>query len=286
MKFIVQFVITGFFIFIPIGLTHAIEVKVPVISEFSELDVYKIDLLKFILEKAGVKYKITSASQIRTQARIILELKHNSDKINLHWMGTSRELENDLLPIRIPIYRGLLGHRIFIIHKGHQAKFDNVKTLSDLQKLTGTQGLGWTDIEILEHSGLKQYTKLYENIFRTVNIGRVDYFSRGLSEAFVEVDARIEKYPNLDVENKVLLVYPFAMFFFTSHSNTELAGVLEDGFRKSYEDGSFNTFFYNHPDIKEIFKQAHIDERIRIDIPNPLLSVATTNIQDKYWHRR
>lgn len=271
----------------PAGSTFAVEIKLPFMSRYAERDAYQIGLLKLILEKTEVKYKITTLSTNWTQARIIAELKRGSDKINLYWMGTSTKLERDLLPIRFPIYRGLLGYRIFIIHKDDQVKFKNIKTLSDLQKYKGAQGLGWADIEILEHSGLKQYTTLYESIFKMINKGgRVDYFSRGISEAFAEVDLRKDKLPNLHIENKLLLVYPFAMFFFTGRTNQELAGILEYGFRKAYEDGSLNNYFYNHPAVKKVFKQTIIDNRVQIDIPNPLLTPESEALPNKYWHQR
>lgn len=288
MKILVKFLSIGLLIsLIVTNSAFAVEIKLPITSKYAERDAYKIGLLKLVLQKAKRKYKITISSTEYTQARILNALKKGDNKINLYWMGTSTKIEKDLLPIRFPIYRGLLGHRIFIINKGDQAKFDNVNILGDLQKYKGSQGIGWSDIEILEHSGLKQHTTKYESIFKMINRGgRIDYFSRGVSEAFVEVEARKDKLPNLAVEKKVLLVYPFAMFFFTNRSNKELARVLEDGFREAYKDGSFNKYFYNHPDIKKIFKEANIENRIRIEIPNPLLTPETIAIPNKYWHGR
>jgi len=272
---------------IVVNAAHAVEIKLPVTSKNAQRDAYKIGLLELVLEKAGAKYSIATSTRNYSQSRIIAALKQGSDDINLYWVGTSAKLERDLLAIRFPIYRGLLGHRVFIIHRDDQARFDEVETLADLQAYRGIQGLGWSDIEILENSGLRQHTNTYENIFKMVNRrGRVDYFSRGVSEAFGEVEARVEILPNLAVEKHVLLVYPFAMYFFTSPTNKKLASILEEGFRKVYEDGSFSNYFYNHPDIKTIFREAGIDERVRIEIPNPLLTPETISIPDKYWHGR
>ena len=287
MKNFVKFIIVGLFIFTITNSLFAVEIKLPITSDHEKDEAYKIGLLKLALEKVKGNHKITTnANTIHTQARITNELINGSKWINLHWMGTSSKLEKELLPIRVPIYRGLLGYRVFLIHKGSQAQFDHVKTLVDLQKYKGSQGFGWSDIEILEYSGLKQYPAKYENIFKMINAGRIDYFSRGVSEAFKEVASRKDELPNLFVEEKILLVYPFAMFFFTSRSNKELAEILEEGFRKASEDGSLNDYFYNHPEIKSAFKQANIDNRIRIEIPNPFLSPETLSIPNEYWHGR
>ena len=54
----------------------------------------------------------------------------------------------------------------------------------------------------------------YDSIFKMIDLGgRIDYFSRGVMEAFMEVEERKHQCPNLAVEKNVLLVYPFAMSF-------------------------------------------------------------------------
>lgn len=262
------------------------EVIVPVKSHVDKTQDYPFDLLKFILNKSGVQYSITlSDAGISTQARDIQRLKANQD-INLGWFGTSPELEKDLLPIRYPIWRGLLGYRVFIINKDNQPAFDQVNTLDDLRRFSGSQGIGWTDIAILEHSGLKQEASPYDSIFAKVNARRIDYFSRGITEAFREVETRQKEFPNLVVERHILLVYPFDGFFFTNKKNPQLAKALEEGFRKAYADGSFKKFFYAHPAVKTMIEKANINGRTRINIPNPLLTPETQAIPDQYWHSR
>ncbi|ABA89537.1 hypothetical protein Pcar_2298 [Syntrophotalea carbinolica DSM 2380] len=268
-----------------VSLASTVEIKLPITSRNNQRDDFQIGMLKLLLEKAAVDYNITLAPEVYSQARIIHELKTGSGRINLYWMGTSDELEKDLRPIRFPVYRGLLGYRIFIINKRDQIRFDAVKSLEDLQNFIGIQGIGWTDIALLEHAGLRQLTSRYANIFKMIDAGdRVDYFSRGISEGYVEVKSRQNNYPDLAVEKKLLLVYPFAMFFFTNRENTVLAEILEKGFHKAYRDGSFHQFFYNHPHIKEMFEQTDVPNRIRIDIPNPFLPPKTMAIPKPYWH--
>lgn len=282
---LIWIIILAWSIFPSASLASVVEIKLPIVSQNNQRDNFQISMLKLVLEKAGVDYKITLAPVVYSQARIVHELKTGSDKINLYWMGTSDELERELRPIRFPVYRGLLGYRVFIINKRHQVRFDGVKSLEDLQKFIGIQGIGWTDTAILEHSGLRQLTGRYANIFKMINSGdRVDYFSRGISEGYVEVASRQNNDPELAIEKKLLLVYPFAMFFFTNSENTALAKTLEKGFRKAYQDGSFHQFFYNHPHIREMFEQTDIQNRLRIDIPNPFLPPETLAIPKQYWH--
>lgn len=285
MKICIQ-IITLLYLCILTHTTGAVEIKIPITTKASERDIYKVDLLKLILSKVPGSHPITFVSNLpRTQSRIIHELETNSGVINLYWMGTSAELEKKLLPVRIPLLRGIIGNRVFIIHKDHQKKFNTVTSIVELQKFVGIQGLGWSDIEILENSGLKQFSATYDAIFKIINMGqRVDYFSRSIGEVLHEIRDNKIQYPNLAIEEKVLLVYPFALFFFTSNENKELAALLERGFKKAYEDGSFLEFFQNNAIIKQMFKEIDLETRSRIEIPNPLMTPETLAIPDKYWY--
>src|SRR5579872_3285374 len=89
----------------PLG---ALDVRAAMKSKYDTTSEYPLALLKFVLDKSGVPYTISfSDIGVTTQAREIALLKDN-DKINIGWYGTSAELERDLVPIRYPIWRGLL----------------------------------------------------------------------------------------------------------------------------------------------------------------------------------
>lgn len=274
-------------LFISINLLYAKEelvIKYPLSSINTERDNYKLSVIKFILDNANIKYKIESTPEVYSQSRAIKELKKGNE-INLFWMGTSEKIEKELIPIRFPLYRGLVGHRIFIINKNDQIIFNNVNKLSHLQKHLGAQGIGWSDIELLESSGLKQHVTKYENIFNMINRGgRVSYFSRSINEIFSEVEIRKERLSNLTIEKNIVLVYPFAMFLFVSPKHKELADILSHSFKKAYDDGSFQKFFYSHPIIKDSIKKSNIENRININIENPFLTKETSKIDNKYWH--
>lgn len=246
---------------------------------------YEINLLKFLLAKSGTEIEAVPIVAGVNQARVI-DLLKKGKVLDIYWMGTSKELEQSLQPIRIPLYRGLLGHRIFIIHKDKQAVFDRVNSLQALQKLQGAQGIGWSDTAILEYSGLQQTTTGYENIFRMVAAGRVDYFSRGITEVTPELEAYSAKFPQLQAEEKLVLIYPFAMFFFVSKHNDELADVIKSGFDKAYSDGSFSDFFYNYPAIKRALTKVNLTQRKRLEIPNPMITTETMSLPKALWHGR
>lgn len=261
-------------------------IKYPLTSDKQNRDFFQLQLLQFILDKVNVNYEFKPTKHIYTQSRVISELK-KGEKINIYWMGSSVQLEKELRPIRFPIYRGLLGHRVFIINKDDQKLFSLINTLEDLQKFKGAQGIGWSDTAILEGSGLEQHIAKYESIFKMINQGgRVSYFSRGLNEAFNEVEVRKNELSNLSVEKNLVLIYPFSMFLFVNKNDEKLATLLEEGFKKAYEDGSFEKFFYSHPKIKESLVKSNLQNRVKIEIVNPFLTPETMAIKELYWHEK
>jgi len=259
-----------------------IEIRLPKISDNDVRYHYPSDLLKFLLDKTGKDYRLTTTESFYSQARAVESLKAN--RIQIYWMGTSAKAEKELRAVRYPIYRGLMGFRVFIINKEHQARFRTIFNLSDLQRLTGVQGIGWSDVAILEASKLHQQEHHYETAFQLIQAKRVDYFSRSIHEAFLEVDSRIDKYPDISVDDQLLLTYPFAMFFFTGKDNSGLADLLQEGFEISYQDGSFVEFFYTHPVIKGVIEKSNLQSRVRIDIPNHTLSKESKSIPQRFWH--
>lgn len=245
---------------------------------------YYLEALTWLLDKSGKAYTIVPTDYpVSSQARKVAFVK--TGDIDILYAGTSIKLEQQLRPIRFPIMRGLIGRRVFIINKTLQAEYGLVKNIDDLKKHVGIQGLGWADTQILEFSGLKQAGALYDDIFTRINAGSRYYFPRGVVEAFSELADMKNQMPDLAVENNILLVYKAAVFFFVHPANTELAAMLETGFQKGYEDGSYDRFFYTHPLIKRSLAQANLQNRTVLKIPNPFLSPETNAVPARYWHR-
>ncbi|EGY01955.1 hypothetical protein AZA_88275 [Nitrospirillum viridazoti Y2] len=246
---------------------------------------YPLGLLRLALDKMGARYTLRPSDTLMERTRAVAALKAGA-VINLAWVGSNAELERELRPIRIPIYRGLLGYRLFIIRKQDQARFTDVHTLDDLRRLTAGQGLGWTDVDIFQAAGLPVETFRYDLLFRLMQQGRLDYFPRSASEIYAELAAHSADCPDLTVEDSLLLVYRLPLYFFTSKKDEALAATIEEGLRRAYDDGSFLKYFNEHPAIRKLLAEAHLETRRRIDIPNPVQSPETAALPDKYWFGR
>jgi ABC-type amino acid transport substrate-binding protein len=243
---------------------------------------YNIELIKMILDNAHVKHNLYYYQNPATNPQLVELLK--SGKITVAILGSSIEKEKTLIPVRIPVFKGLLGYRIFLINKKDQRKFNNIKSFDDLKQMVGAQGIGWLDNKILKDAGLKLVILSRDTIDRMLNEGnRIDYFARAVYEAFGEIHSLKTKYPNIVVEKKILIVYPFAMYFYVSPKYPELAKKMQKSFQQLVDSGKFDKFFYNNIYIKKAIRDANLSKRLRFDIPNNYLSEETKKLPPKYW---
>lgn len=253
--------------------------------EKEELDItkeYKYQLIDLILSKTKQndgEYKI-EAVPTDGQNRIVQLL--DSGVYNIYITMTSKKREEDLLPIRIPVYKGMYGYRIFLISKDKQNLFNQINSQEELKKLWAGQGKDWPDYKILTHNGYKVIgSHSWLTLYGMLSLGRFDYFPRGIHEPFKEILANPDK--NLVVEKRFMLHYPAPGYIFVSKKNKKLAERLKKGFEIALKDGSFDKLFYNHPDIKNVLEKVDAKNRIIYELKNPLLSKETPLDNDSLW---
>lgn len=241
---------------------------------------YAMQMVKLALSKIDTQYTFKIDTTAVTQTRNIEDVANGLT--DLMWAATNQEMEDKLLPIRIPLYKGLLGHRIFIINPASQSRFDQVKTFDDLKQFTFGQGLTWADSDILASNGLKVVrASKYPNLFYMVEGGRFDAFPRGLNEPWGE----LERHPHLPlaVEQRLMLAYRMPFYLFTSKSNTRLAADLELGLNRAIADGSFDRIFLNDPMVKSVMEKANLEGRLLFPLNNPTLPKETPVDRPELW---
>lgn len=256
----------------------------PVSKDDKRFD-YGISLLTSVLTKTIATYgsfNIQPAKGMNVGRAIEFLKTDDAQAVNVIWTTSSTERERSLIPIRIPIRKGLLGYRIFLINKADQTKFSNIQTLEELKKLRVGQGHIWNDVKVFKENSFSIVTgPSYEGLFRMLIEGRFDYFSRGINEAPSEYEARKDRYPNLSLEDSILLYYPWPKYFFTSKENPKLAQRIEQGLKMMIQDGSFEELFLKYH--KEDIKRVNLQERKLFRIANPLLPDTAPLDQEDLW---
>lgn len=244
------------------------------------LDAYAIDILKLALKHMDKKYTLEVVEGDFTQSRVVEDVR--SGKFDVFWQASDEQTEQLLLPIRFPIIKGLLGHRVFIIHPDMQKKFDQVKTFEDLKQFSFGQGSQWPDIAVLESNGLKVVvTSKYENLFHMVEGGRFDGFPRGVLEPWVELKSHPQL--NLMVEQNIVLVYKLPFYLYVHGENHALARELHRALDAALADGSFDEYFYSSTLVKDALNRSDLKNRKAFYLNNPSLSKETPLHREDYW---
>lgn len=205
------------------------------------------------------------------------------ERINLMWSDAGHpDLDSQLIRIPFPLLKGLLGYRIFLIRQADQPRFAAIRTLDELKQLRLGQGANWGDIKIYRHNGFEVITgENYESLFHMLASGRFDYFPRGANEAPLEYAAQHEHHPELAIEQTLLLVYRYPVFFYVSRNSPQLAKRLHAGLEQMQADGSFDRFFFDY--YRPVLEQAKLPGRRVFYLDNPFLPADTPLQRRELW---
>ena len=246
--------------------------------------VFEWEILQTALEKTRVKwgdFEMTK-SKIMSEKRETYELLYPDGELSVMYLGTTPELEKNLIGIHIPVDRNLMGYCIFLIRKEQKDDFRQITSLDELRRFTFGQGLDWIDVGILQSNGFKVVTgSSYDGLFEMLINKRFDILLRGAVEICDEVDQRKGTMPDLYIEDSICFYYPMPMYFWFSKTaeGKKLAARAEEGMRIMLADGTYDRIFdkYQRPKIEKL----HLKTRRMFSIKNPLLGPETP-FQDKH----
>lgn len=240
---------------------------------------YALKLLQLALAKSGTEYRIQPAENAMNQERQVLELEAGRS-IDVGPIPSSAEREARLLPVYIPINKGLLGWRLGLIRKGDKGLVAGIDTLDDLKRLRIAQGQEWPDTQILRANGIDVITApKYEGLFKMLTGKRFDYFPRSMMEIWEEQALNAD---TLEVEPRLALHYFYDAYFMVNRGNTRLARDIQGGLEKAIADGSFDRLFQQY--FGEWLRKARLDARTVIELRNPLLTPGTPSDRPELWY--
>ncbi|NMP31488.1 amino acid ABC transporter substrate-binding protein [Thalassotalea sp. M1531] len=222
------------------------------------------ELLHLIFDKEGKQLELEYLERDFSKGRALKELEQG-EFFDLNWSATSIQQEQELLAIKIPIYQGLIGWRILLIRKSDQAKFAQIKKLTQLKDLVAVQRFDWADYDILKENGLQVEGSLsFENHSLAVIDGIADYFPRSVLEVIRE--SKTPRNKQLIIEQSLLLKYPSANYFFVNKNNQALASLIKKGFDKALIDGSYAILFQKH--FGDMLKALNLEKRYVLQLKN------------------
>jgi hypothetical protein len=239
-----------------------------------------LKLLDEALRRSDSGYQVQEMSTQMNQKRKVEEALAGT--VDVFWSMTSKELEETVLPVRIPLFKGLLGNRLLIIRKSDEARFANVKTMADFRQLKAGQNRYWPDATILEANGLPVVTSYqYTNLYSMLEGGRFDYLALGAQE----IGEELANHPDLalKVDSHILLQYRSPAYFFVSPKRPELAAAILAGLESMVSDGSFDEMFNRELKIEQLYREAKFEQRVIIRLDTPDLSPFTPIERTELW---
>src|SRR5471032_112818 len=230
-------------------------------------------------------FELRQSQTTMSAQRVTQELANQPSRINIFVRATDPDLEQQFLPIRLPVDRGLLGYRVFLVREADLPRFAAVRNLDDLRRFRAGQGKGWADVDILKAAQLNVLEgSTYDGLFAMLEAKRFDFFSRAADEATREYDERRAVNPTMAIESTLLLHYPLPRYFFVRRDaeGKLLAERITAGMEMMIRDGSLNELFYRYKG--GIIERASLKQRRLLTIANPSLSPETPLSRSELWY--
>lgn len=241
------------------------------------------DLLTRVLTLTIKEYgpfRIDAGKGRIAQMRLMAELQ--SGRLDVLWTASDLDREKIATPIRIPIDMGLIGQRVILIRAERVAEFAKVKSIDDLKRFTACQGTQWPDAAITAHSGLPQVTgQFLDQLYRMLQLGRCDYFARGVAEYTNEMAVFASK--DVVIFDKLILSYFMPYYFFVSPGNEILAKRLESGLLMMVGSGELRRMLASHTSTRAAFPTDRFNDALTIRLPNPNLPPETPVGDSRLW---
>lgn len=242
-------------------------------------------LLRAALDASSARYGAYElhTGAIRMERDRLLQEMRKGELVNLSAQVTSGEWEQALIPIRIPVDKGISGYRLLLIDGRRQREFDAVRTLAQLKKLSLGSGRQWSTTAAYARAGFRVVEgNSTAGLHSMLAAQRFDYFPRSPDEAVTEQAAHAAQFPALAVERGLTLYVPSPRYFFVAAGQQRLARRLEYGLRLLIADGRFDRIF--HQSYDELIARTVLPQRRLFKIDNPLLPPETPLANRAYWY--
>lgn len=273
LRLLLPALLAGLFAALP---SHAAELQL--CQHAADKYAYRLELTKLILARTAERYgalSIAPSSQADpAQERCLMMLRDGL--VDLAFVPPTDQRLRDFAMLPYDLHAGMLGYRLLLIHKADAERFAQVNTLAELRQLTGGFGNQWSDFVLFARNQLPVVGVANPgNLLAMLNKHRFDYYHRGLHEAWPELQAHADEFPDLIVEPHLALVYELPVYYTFNRRNPQLKQRFADGLAQVQTDGSLRALFLRH--YGKLAEQAQLQNRtlIPLNYPNPAGLAAT-----------
>lgn len=216
-----------------------------------------------------------------TRDRVLLELK-KGEFLNVVAEAAQPIWDQQLIPVEIPIRRGIQGLRIFIVRQHNENLLNDISSIDQLARIPTGVGLQWSILPAMQQANFNLFKgSNYDGLFGMLAKDRFLTFNRGINEAYQELEQYKHIYPDLIVDSHILLHIPLATYYYVSPKYPEIAKRIKAGLLKLINEGLFNQFFLERicPDVALDLKQG---TRKTFKIHNPQFNQPDPVVNDTF----
>lgn len=213
---------------------------------------YQVKVFKLAMELTASEYPpyvLTQYNQSMGSLRGRREVA-KADRVNFYVApprSPGDELYEEVVAIPIPIMKGMLGYRKFIIDKENLSRFSGIRSESDLKKLKAGQARGWPDVDVYKTNGYPiEDSGLFPDLFAMLDHGRFDYLPMGIMEADNVLASWGKGNENLITIDSIYIYYPLPAVFQISAKEKKLIERLSLGLQRASNNGSMDELFYSY----------------------------------------
>jgi hypothetical protein len=202
---------------------------------------YPRELLELALERAGSRRTVRQVGGM-SQARLAVEVAEGRLDVLILPMSWPTNLA--VMPVRLPLRRGLLGVRLLLARAAQAGELAAVTSLDQLRsRYRMGYGADWVDRPAYSALGFRTVLgSSYTGLFDMLRAGRFDFLHRGVNEIWAEIDhPRLGR--GLAVVPSLALRYPLDDYFWVRRGNDALATLIERGLNAARADGSFGALY-------------------------------------------
>ncbi|MFT3735212.1 MAG: hypothetical protein QM776_09330 [Rhodocyclaceae bacterium] len=226
-------------------------------------------------------WRIENFTDTLARERVLAELE-SGERFNTAVFVTQPSWEEKLIPVRIPVDLGLTGFRVSLVNRKTQPILSAIRTEAALKQLSLTAGVSWSSRKVLEALGFNvQPGTSQQAMLAMLMAERVDLFPRGLNEAVQEYEFFRADYPDLAIEQSLLIYVPLPTYFFVSPKTPRLAERLRTGLESMVKDGSLARLVRENN--AALIASVDFCKRRVFRFDNPLLTSQSAQSSRRYW---
>ncbi|WP_206483484.1 hypothetical protein [Thalassotalea sp. G2M2-11] len=241
---------------------------------------YQSELLEHVLSYHPEKqYTLVNLKKKIPKYRAFIFM-NQQQYIDVIFGGSTIEREQQALPIRIPVLKGLNGLRMPLVNKKQANLFKNIHTIEQFKQLVPGQFHRWSDTKVLEANDIRvEKGSDYQGLFFMLAKQRFDYFPRSILE--IDWEYQDHKSLNIAINGTTLIYYPTAYYFYVAKDNQTLADDIRYGLEQALSDGSFDQLFYKH--FRHALDRLEQNQFKIFILKNPYLSDKTPLKRKSLW---